>query len=195
MFKRAEVIISPSECINHFRSYEGSVSHFYLNTLGVPSIGIGCPVRLKEDAMGLELYNNYDNHSATFQEKVEEWERFRTLETGKDVLYYHKRSSYYARNTFLELLFTRSLQNIINEIRDKVCDLEEFKPLAQVVLLDMAFSQGVKKLTTEFQRFIQAFLLRDYAGAALSCERDFENNARNNWARETLMQLQKEKIS
>jgi GH24 family phage-related lysozyme (muramidase) len=187
---------------------EGRVNHFYLDTVGKVTIGIGHQVASEAAAAELPLYIprmfGWWLRKATAEEKQAEYQ-FVQL-NGPDTLYRYK-ASYYKQFTRLILLdddIEKLLLNHINIFYDELCqlynrkngfyrDFDEFPDEVQMALFDMIFNLGMTNLRSAWPKFNGAIKIEDWKTAAAESRRSQVSPARNRYVRDLLlMAYQKE---
>lgn len=188
---RLQCALTEKELTEHFIKFEGKIPHFYLDGVGLVTIGIGCMIENHTEAMQLKLYRKQDDKLAIRSEIIAE---FNTIKS----LVYPAKISYYAKNTFLYLpdnhiseLFITRLSSFIIGINSKLVKLSEYPKAAQLVLIDMAYNLGLNGLEKKFPKFMLAISQKDYRTAAQECKRRQIQEARNDWTYMTLLSLVK----
>lgn len=181
---------------------EGRVDHFYLDSVGKVTIGIGHQVTSEAAAAELPLYIprmfGWWLRKATAEEKQAEYQ-FVQL-NGPDTLYRYK-ASYYKQFTRLIMLdedidklllnhiksFHSELSRFYNRKNGFYRDFDEFPDEVQMTLFDMIFNLGMTNLRSAWPKFNGAIKIEDWKTAAEESSRRQVSLARNDYVRDLLL--------
>ncbi|ACV25674.1 hypothetical protein [Kangiella koreensis] len=181
---------------------EGRVNHFYLDSVGRVTIGIGHHVASEATAAELPLYIprmfGWWLRKATVEEKQAEYQ-FVQL-NGPESLHRYK-ASYYKQFTRLIMLdedIEKLLLNHINSFHDELCrlynrkngfyrDFDELPDEVQMALFDMIFNLGMTNLRSAWPKFNGAMKIEDWKTAAEESRRRQVSSARNHYVRDLLL--------
>lgn len=186
---------------------EGRVNHFYLDSVGKVTIGIGHQVASEAAAAELPLYIprmfGWWLPKATAEEKQAEYQ-FVQL-NGPDTLYRYK-ASYYKQFTRLIMLdediekllfdhinsFHNELARFYNRKNGFYRDFDEFPDEVQMALFDMVFNLGMTNLRSAWPKFNGAIKIEDWKTAAAESSRRQVSPARNGYVRDLLLMAYQE---
>lgn len=187
---------------------EGRVDHFYLDSVGKVTIGVGHLVASEAAAAELPLYIprtfGWWLRKATKEEKCAEYQ-FVLLNAPES--FHRYKASYYKQFTRLIMLdedIEELLLNHINSFYDELCqlynrkngfyrDFDELPVEVQMALFDMIFNLGMTNLRTSWPKFNGAIKIEDWKTAAAESRRSQVSPARNRYVRDLLlMAYQKE---
>lgn len=174
--------------LNHFVRFEGRFNHFYLDSDGIVTFGIGSALFSEQDALNLVLYNKRTGLFATPTEKINEFKTIRECAVGNKAFYYESFCSLVTTDEVVESKFFLEIDNFLTELDNNFCRLDLFPEPAQLVLLDMVYNLGPQHLR-EFVKFLLAFQARRWVDAAAECHRIGISDERNDWAKQTLLSL------
>lgn len=175
--------------LGHFKRFEGDVPHFYLCGSGKVTIGIGCQVWDASYAGTLAMVHKRTDVKVVPGDIMKEFNAVKKLEPKRMPQYYNLRTELYLPLVNRIQLFNQRIKNFIILIEEEFADVNEFPENAQLVLLDMIFTLGVKGLRSEFPNFTSAFLAKDWKRAATECQRGGISLDRNKWAEKALLAL------
>lgn len=176
--------------LNRFVEFEGMVSHFYLDGKSLVTIGIGCVIANKEAATMLNMYFKSSNMKAKLMDIIGEWNTVKSLIPGKLTSYYAENTRLYLPDSDIINLFTFRIHDKIFNLRKSLPEYDKFPKDVQDVLIDMSFNLGISGLIMKFPKFIELLRKRNYSGAANECHREGISEARNNWAYNTLINIE-----
>lgn len=181
---------------------EGRVNHFYLDSVGKVTIGIGHQVASEAAAAELPLFIprmfGWWLRKATAEEKQAEYQ-FVQL-NGPDTLYRYNASYYkqFTRMTMLDEDIEKLLLNHINSFHSELSrfynrkngfyrDFDEFPDEVQMTLFDMIFNLGMTNLRSAWPKFNGAIKIEDWKTAAEESSRRQVSLARNDYVRDLLL--------
>lgn len=188
--------------IEQIERHEGRVNHFYLDSVGKATIGIGHYVASEAAAAELPLFIprmfGWWLRKATTEEKQAEYQF--VLLNGPESFHRYK-ASYYKQFTRLIMLdddIERLLLKHIGSFYKELCQLfhpqkgfrlhfDDFPDEVQMALFDMIFNLGMTNLRTAWPKFNGAIKVGDWkTAAAESCRRQV-SPARNHYVRDLLL--------
>ena len=194
------------EAFDEIKKSEQSYLFPYLDTKGIITIGTGINVDNKEEFMKLNLrIGSPDGKVATLAEKETGYNHLKNF--AKQEMAKAPRDSknpvnrvakFYGETTNLRLsipaereLYNRKFkQTILNDVPKAFPKLSSLPDNAKIVITDMMFNMGATKFTKEkWKNFYEAINNRDWTTAAKESHRKDIGTDRNNWARDTLLQI------
>ncbi len=128
----------------------------YLDTVGVPTIGIGLALQGEGDA------------SWFGQEGIDAWKTVRESPTGMYFTWYQHRSPWRADSAKLEALFMYRLQATENALQKQFPGWATWPQSAQIAIFDLAWNVGAN-ITPHWPRLTAALKEQDWEEAALQC--------------------------
>ncbi len=188
--------------VEQIEKHEGRVNHFYLDSLGNVTIGIGHLVASEAAAAELPLYIprmfGWWMRKATEEEKCAEYQF--VLLNGPESFHRYK-ASYYKQFTRLIMLdddiekllfdhinsFHSELSRLYNRKNGCYRDFDEFPDEVQMALFDMIFNLGMTNLRTAWPKFNGAIKVADWKTAAAESRRRQVSPARNQYVRDLLL--------
>lgn len=193
--------------IEQLEKLEGCVNHFYLDSVGKVTIGIGHQVVSEDAAAELPLYIprmfNWWLRRATEEEKRAEYQ-FVQL-NGPDNPRRYK-ASYYKQFTRLIMLdqdieglllkhiesYYRELVQLYSWEKGFQRNFDDFQDEVQMALFDMIFNLGMTNLRTSWPKFNGAIKIEDWKTAAAESRRRQVSTSRNNYVRDLFLIAQHE---
>lgn len=175
-----------TKVLDHFKSVEGFINHFYLDSEGIVTIGIGCVVSLKE-ALSLPMFSKSTNISVGSTEIEIDYDNIKRSEVGHTPDYYSKRTELRTTDGVIENLFKSRFDSIQKQVGYNFLDFSTYSEGVQLVLMDFAFNLGVFGLLSKFPHFCAAIKGRDFRTAASESKRVGIQDSRNKWAESVLL--------
>ncbi len=170
-----------NKVISHFKDQEGYVNHFYLDTKGIVTIGIGCVLTLQQ-ALALPFLNRNTLVNATTAEIKADFDLVSGLEKGKPANYYFPGLHCYLPENVIYDLFGERIKVFVKGLTAILNDFESYSESLKLVLLDMAFSLGISGLAFKFPKFCLAVRESNSEAAATESIRVDVQQTRNEWA-------------
>ncbi|KJY95382.1 hypothetical protein [Pseudoalteromonas ruthenica] len=185
------------EVIDNLIKYENKIKHFYLDSEGYVTIGVGHLVPDKGSASQLLMYKVNENGlgvPATVQDKQKEFET-----VSKQRRNY--KAGWYKQFTNLEMKeldidnqlnkhfdsFYRDLVRIYKKSNGYIDDFDNFDKAVQVALFDMIFNLGAHKIVNIFKEFDSAIKAGDWTKAAQESYRYQLSPERNKYVKAKLL--------
>jgi GH24 family phage-related lysozyme (muramidase) len=172
--------ITPNE-ISRVKRYEGNTNFLYLDINGNPTIGYGHLVPDSVSAAALPFLLNAGNTAATPLQKQTEWTTIKSKPFGKTypASYYSPFCTMHLQQSDIDNLLTSDLTSTEQQLSAFFSNYSQFPQPAKEGLVDMAYTQGVRGLSTGFPNFVAAVKILDWATAANECNRPQLAAARN----------------
>lgn len=188
--------------INQIERLEGRVNHFYLDSVGKVTIGIGHLVSSEDAAAELTLYIprmfGWFLRQATEEEKRAEYQ-FVLLNSPDNPRRF--KASYYKQFTRLHMLdenieqlllkhvdsFYQELTQLYRPANGYRHNFDEFPDEVQMALFDLIFNLGMTNLRTSWPKFNGAIKIEDWKTAAAESRRRQVSTARNDYVRDLLL--------
>jgi GH24 family phage-related lysozyme (muramidase) len=168
----ARLLLEPSE---------GNVSHMYLDTKGLVTVGIGNMLPSAAAAQALPFIDRDTRNRATAAQIATD---FASVESQPD----SKASKYYRQFTKLDLpsvdvdsLFRARVDEFVGQLKAAYPQFDSYPAGAKLALLDLVFNMGIGKLKshTEWPKLNAAIAKQDWITAASECNRPDANARRN----------------
>ncbi len=164
--------------IDYFKAHEGVVSHLYLDTVGLVTVGIGRMLPSPGDCATLGFVR-LDGSPAVDEEKREEWLTVKAMEKGHVASFYEPHCKLRLPESAIDAEFYRVLGCFIATLKARWAQFESFPESAQLGLLDMVYSLGQKGFLMNYPRMCAAVDMRDWRSAAAQCARRGVSASRN----------------
>jgi GH24 family phage-related lysozyme (muramidase) len=187
------MILTDQQWIDHFSSprIEGRRSHFYQDSNGVITVGIGCAYFSEASASMLPMLRKSDNSAAEVEEIRQEYRLIAGLPKGKTAEFYGVYARLFLPDSDIDRIFLKRFYGIKSQVRDESIDVDTLLPPAQLVTMDIAFNVGPERFRT-WTNYLNCLKRNppDYHGAALESHRlPPVSQGRNDWAKNTLLNL------
>jgi GH24 family phage-related lysozyme (muramidase) len=180
------VILGPSNpefvaLTEAIKRFEGWASHFYLDTKGLVTIGIGHMVRTLDDALALDGFM-VGSRPASRSEIAND---FSVVQYAKPAM----AAGYYAPKCITRMsgdailgLFEDDVDTCQKELILAVPGFTEMPETVQAAAIDMRFNMGISRLRAKFPKFMGHMVEKNYQGMLAECKRteDSENAKRRN---------------
>ena len=152
---------------------EGRIPHFYLDTKGNVTIGIGHLVLSSDHAANLELEPE--------SEIVSDYIAVKNSVPGLIASVYAPLCKTRMTDANIDALLDSDLAGCSGQLSHKFPGMDSFPDPSQAGLLDMGFNLGIGKLGSKFPTFCKAVDARDWATCAKECHRLDIPESRNVW--------------
>lgn len=172
----------------HFIPIEGKISHLYLDSRGILTVGIGCQVF---NVVDLPLLYKSNSMPATTADILAERDAVNRLPRNRVASFYDQACKLYLPEQDIRTLFKERLAATIDGLRKADFPIETMPDNAVLVLGDMEFNLGPGGLVSKFPRFCGFMRQGKWSLAATECDREpaEEFKSRNAWARATLQAI------
>lgn len=176
-----------TRAIAYFRAHEGVVPHMYLCVHGRVTAGVGHMFPSAEAASRL-LWERQNRTIAPRAEVIAEYERIAALPFGYEhpAGGYRKHATVFLPPERIDGLLRADIQTFEQSLAAAFRDWDSWPIRAQLAVLDMAYSLGVRGLLTRFPRFTAAARKRDWATCAAESKRIGVSASRNEAVAELL---------
>ncbi len=154
----------------NMQTYEGSVSHMYLDSKGFVTIGIGHLLSTVADAKKLSLYN-LQNKKATAAEIKAEFNTIQKKPKNFKATYYKRFTSLTMKSTDIEKITYKHIETFYKELKQIYSDFDSYPKSAKYALFDMIFNLGKPKLKNGFPSLNRAVLTHAWPLAAKETKR------------------------
>lgn len=165
--------------IKYFCDHEGLVTHMYLDTEGLVTVGVGLMLPSPDAAATYKFVVRTTGLPATKEEIWDEWDRVHGQKPGQI-------SKYYLPFTTLEFTQQAARDELAADIAGFTTVIERRFPqfasypdTAQLAILDMVYSMGLGGVEKEFPKFCAAVDRKDWPECAVECHRSNQPEARN----------------
>lgn len=157
--------------------FEGCVNHFYVDTVGKVTVGVGFLV--PDVAAALSMPFQDDNGPASESTISSEFYRVSLMPKGYRPDFY--KSHLTLPDDFIQLCLTNIVKSRDNDLRNALEGYDGLPDSWKMGLLDMSFNLGPSGLLTKFPHFIQDVKDRNWQGAQAQCRRPQLSMPRNDW--------------
>jgi len=163
----------------HLIRGEGSISHMYLDTVGLVTVGVGNMLSDAVSAAALPFVRRSTGSAANAFEIEEEFDLVRALEKGMLAQRYEDFTSLDLPEIEIHRLLDDRIEEFESGLIEDFPGYESFPEEAQIGLLDMVFNLGRSGLNRKFPTFCRAAREQDWMTCAEECQRRGISDARN----------------
>ncbi|CAM4310978.1 MULTISPECIES: hypothetical protein [Pseudoalteromonas] len=185
-----------AEVIKNIIKYEKKINHFYLDSQGYVTTGVGHMIKNKQAATLLpmnKVVNNQPGPPATPLEKQKEFETIAKQKRNYKAEWYKQFTTLIIKDVEITRQldkhmdsFYRELSTLYKKSNGYYDDFDKLDKNIQVALFDMIFNLGAVKIVTKFTEFDKAIKTGDWIKAAKESYRPQLSAERNNYVRAKL---------
>lgn len=193
-----------TEVVANIKKFEKNINHFYLDSVGKVTVGVGhlIPNKMAVSAVVMyKLINKLPGTLATLQEKQKEYDTIAKQKRGYKAEWYAKHTTLIMKDTDSTALlnkhvdsFYKELTTIYTKAKGYPDDFDKLDKNVQAALFDMIFNLGAHKITTNFPRFDKALKAADWKMAATESNRPQLSSLRNAYVRNKFMMAANKKM-
>ena len=196
-----------TEVIKNTEKFEGRVTHLYLDTKGLVTVGIGHLISNKAAMASVVMYKKNSNNTlvlASLAEKQAEYDSIKKQPYG-----FSRNANFYKLHTTLIMkdhdIVAQKEKHILKFYSElikyyttsngfaKNFDLMPYS--VQKALFDMVFNLGITKLRTQYVKMNNAIKKEDWVVAAAESKRVGISSSRNNYVSNLFLSAQKQTIT
>lgn len=177
------------EVVNNILKFEKKINHFYLDSVGKVTVGVGHLIPNKMAVGTVTMYkvvNKLPGIIATAQEKQKEYDTILKQKRGYKAEWYAKYTTLAMKDSDSTALLNRHIDTFYKELttiykkaKGYPDDFDNMDKNIQAALFDMIFNLGAKKITTKFPTFNKALKSGDWIKAATESNRPQISPQRN----------------
>jgi GH24 family phage-related lysozyme (muramidase) len=168
-----------AQLIDMLTSAEGSLSHLYLDTVGLVTVGVGHMIPNIAAAQTLSFVVRASGAAATADQIAGDYENVSRQQKGLLAARYQAFTALDMTASAIQDLLNADISAIEAGVRSRFAGYDTYPEPAQDALLDMAFNLGVGGLASHYPHLKAAAEARDWATCALQCHRNGISDARN----------------
>lgn len=175
-------------------AFEGRIEHFYLDSLGNVTVGVGHFIPDRDAVAGFTMETASAGQTpvpATLDEKRDEYDRIMAEPVGYHAPWYRHAARLRMPAAEINRLrdqhilrFYGHLKAIYARARGYRRDFDQFPLTVQMALFDLIFNLGPSRLVNVFVRLDAAIRAEDWAQAAVESNRPQVQAARNLYVRQ-----------
>jgi GH24 family phage-related lysozyme (muramidase) len=192
------------QVVKKIEEYEGRINHFYLDSLGKVTVGIGHLVASKAGVSSITMYtagNNLPARSASLQDKQAEYDHIARQQKGRVASWYKQHAKLMMKDRDINILmerhldsFYRDLANIYRKSKGYPEDFDHLPQKVQMALFDMIFNLGAQRLVSSFPSLNNCIKAGDWSKAAQQCNRPQVSVARNQYVIQLFLSAAREEV-
>lgn len=173
------MLIVPTDYLPHAKLAEGNISHMYLDTVGVVTVGIGHALATPAAAASLPFTMRATGQPASAAQIGADYTSVKTQLAGRAGSFYETFSQTVLTDDAIADLFGQDMNRFLPGLVSKVPGFADFPRAAQLALVDMAFNLGVSGLLSKFPKMMRFVSAHNWAGCATECRRPQLSDERN----------------
>lgn len=158
---------------------EDSVTHFYLDTVGKVTVGVGHMMPTAADAQGLSMVVRSSGEAASAQQIAVDFANVKAQQSGMLALHYRQFTTLDMLDDAIDRLLESDIARMETGVRANFTGYDSYPGPAQDALLDMAFNLGVNGLVSHFPKLRAAAQALDWNTCAAECHRNGIGEERN----------------
>jgi GH24 family phage-related lysozyme (muramidase) len=161
---------------------EGVISHMYLDTAGLVTVGVGNQLPNAAEAQKLAFVNRQTFKVATKDEIKTDFDTVKKQTKGLKASAYKQHTKLDLPTKDIDTLLDTRIDGFKKELKLKFPKFDTYPMTVQFALLDMAFNLGTNGLVTKFPTFKKAIEAEDWEKAAKESQRSAPVSASRNAA-------------
>lgn len=193
-----------TEVVNNIIKFEKRINHFYLDSVGKVTVGVGhlIPNKVAVSAVVMhKLVNKLPGTIATFQEKQKEYDVIAKQKRGYKAEWYAKHTTLVMKDADSTVLLNKHVDTFYKELTVLYTKAkgypEAFDKLdknVQAALFDMIFNLGANKIVANFPNFDKALKVGDWKKVALESNRPQLSPLRNAYVKNKFIAAANKKV-
>lgn len=173
------MLIVPTDYLPHAKLAEGSISHMYLDTVGVVTVGIGHALATPAAAASLPFTMRATGQPASPAQIGADYASVKAQPADRAANFYETFSQTNLTDSAIADLFSQDMGKFLPGLVTAIPGFADFPSAAQLALVDMAFNLGIGGLLSKFPKMMSSASVRDWTGCARECRRPQLNDDRN----------------
>jgi GH24 family phage-related lysozyme (muramidase) len=169
-----------------FEHFEGKVSHMYLDTVGLVTVGVGKMLRDIAAAQELPFVRRADGAAASPAEIAADFNAVASQAKGKIASTYERYTALDLPDEAIAALLKTVVDGFEADLADAFAGYDSYPLAAKRALLDMIYNLGLAGLL-KFKKLKAAVEAGDWQGAAAQCHRNGPSQERNDWTRDQFL--------
>ncbi|KAA3651328.1 MAG: hypothetical protein DWQ11_14365 [Proteobacteria bacterium] len=182
------------QVVRKLEAYEGRVSHFYLDSVGKVTVGVGHLIADRGAVAGFDMIVVPSGPLASLAEKQDEYDRIAAETVGYRASHYRAAARLLMPDAEISRLrdrhvrtFHRELQAIYTRHNGYPDDFDALPEVVQMALFDLIFNLGATRLRHVFVNLDRAIRAGDWLRAAAESYRPQVSAARNWYVRQLFL--------
>lgn len=182
------------QVIRKLEIYEDRVNHFYLDSVGKVTVGVGHLIPDRSAVAGFDMIVAPSGPLASLAEKQDEYDRVAAEPVGYRASHYRAATRLLMSDTEISRLrdrhvrvFYRELQSIYTRPNGYPDDFDRLPAVVQMALFDLIFNLGATRLRHVFVNLDRAIRAGDWLRAAAESYRPQVSAARNLYVRQLFL--------
>jgi GH24 family phage-related lysozyme (muramidase) len=174
------------EVLSDFENWEGKISHMYLDTKGLVTVGVGKMLPDTAAAQELDFVRRADGGAASADEIAADFNAVSAQAAGRLAATYKKYTNLDLPDEAIGDLLKTVVEGFENDLEQCYAGYDNYPLSAKRALLDMIYNLGLDGLL-KFKKMKASVEAGDWTTAAAQCHRNGPSEARNNWTRDLFL--------
>ena len=175
------------------KASEGEITHMYLDSEGVVTVGVGNALSSAAEAQKLGFVNRATQKTATKEEIKSDYDAVKKQSKGSKASAYKQHTKLDLPTADIDTLLDTRIEGFKTSLKLKFPSFGTYPLTVQFALLDMAFNLGITGLLTKFPSFTKAIKAEDWEKAGKESNRPQLSAQRNATEKKWLDDAAKEK--
>jgi GH24 family phage-related lysozyme (muramidase) len=190
-FSAFETVLNWDQVRADLELWEGKISHMYLDSKGLVTVGIGKMLPNVAAAQALGFVNRENQMPASAVEIKTDFDEVFKQAKGKIAATYKKYTKLDLPDAEIDKLLKSVVDGFEADLNSKFAGYKIYPVSAKRALLDMIYNLGLAGLL-EYKKLKAAAELGDWGKAADECHRNGPSDKRNEWTRKLFLQAANE---
>lgn len=186
----ANTTLNWDEVQTDFARWEGKISHMYLDTKGLVTVGIGKMLPNVATAQALGFVRKSDNAAATAAEIETDFKEVSKQAKGNLASTYRQYTKLDLPDSVIYALLKSVVEGFEDDLEKNFTGYKSYPVAAKRALLDMIYNLGLDGLL-KFKKLKEAVEAGKWKKAAEECHRSGPSEERNGWTRDRFIEADK----
>jgi GH24 family phage-related lysozyme (muramidase) len=169
-----------------FERWEGKLSHMYLDTVGLVTVGVGKMLPDVGAAQELRFVRRADGTDASPEEIAADYNAVSSQAKGRLAATYRRYTSLDLPDEAIGSLLKAVVEGFEADLEGSFAGYDSYPLTAKRALLDMIYNLGLVGLL-KFKKLQAAVESGDWQAAAAQCHRNGPSQERNDWTRDQFL--------
>lgn len=176
-----------SDTVADFERWEGRVSHMYLDTKGLVTVGVGKMLPNVKAAQALSFVRRSDSAAASADEIKADFEAVSKQPKAQLAGSYKKHTALDLPDAEIDQLLKTVVEGFESDLKANFAGYDNYPAPAKRALLDMIYNLGKGGLL-EYKKLKKAVEGGRWKDAAKQCHRHGPSQERNDWTRDRFLE-------
>jgi len=194
-----------TEVASKIIKFENKINHFYLDSVGKVTVGVGHMIPNKQSVSSITMYrivNKLPGAMATLLEKQKEFDNISKQKRNYKAEWYAKHTTLMMKDTDITAQLNKHIDSFYKELsitytkaKGYPDDFDKLDKDVQAALFDMIFNLGATKLTKVFSKFDNAIKAGNWKLAAAESNRPQIDPRRNDYVKKKFISAASKQVA